>query len=46
MQLFYVSLVQIELAHSRRDLGIGEDAELLATVHQALDLFEFLQFRY
>jgi hypothetical protein len=46
MKLLYVSLVQIELGDGAVDLGEREHPELLATIDQALDLFEFLQFRY
>ena len=46
MQLLDVSLVEIELGHRAGDLGVGEHAELLPAIDEALDLFEFLQFRY
>ena len=46
MQLLDVGLVEIELGHRGRDLGVREHAELLPLGDQALDLFEFLQFRY
>ena len=41
-----VGLVEVDLLHRRRDLGEGEDADLLALEDQALHLFEFLQFNY
>ena len=46
MQLLDVGLVEVELGDGGRDLGVGEHAELLAAVDEALDLFEFLQVRY
>ena len=46
MQLLDVGLVEIELRDRAGDLGVGQDAELLAAGDEALDLFEFLQFRY
>ena len=46
MQLLDVGLVEIELGDRAGDLGVGQDAELLPAVDEALDLFEFLQFRY
>ena len=45
MQLLDVGLVEVELGDRAGDLGVGEHAELLA-LDEALDLFEFLQFRY
>ena len=46
VQLLDVCLVEIELRYRPGNLGIREDAELLSAVDEALDLFEFLQFRY
>jgi hypothetical protein len=46
VQLLDVCLVEIELGYGAGDLGVGQDAELLAAVHETLDLFEFLKFRY
>ncbi len=46
MELLDISLVEIELRDGTRDLGVGENTELLTTRDEAFDLFEFLQFRY
>ena len=46
VQFFDVCLVEIELGYRRRNVGVGKNAQLLTAVDEALDLFEFLQFRY
>ena len=46
VELLDVGFIQIELGHCPGDLRVGEHAELLAAVDEALDLFEFLQIRY
>ena len=46
VQLLDVRLVEIQFCDRAIDLGEREYAELLAAVHEVLDLFEFLQFRY
>jgi hypothetical protein len=46
VQLLDVRFVEIQLRHRAGDLREGEDAQLLTAVDEALDLFEFLQFRY
>jgi len=43
LELFDVRLVEVELRHGGRDLGVREDTELLPPAEKALDLFEFLQ---
>ena len=46
VQLLDVGLVEIQLGDRVGDLGEREDADLLALGHEALDLFEFLEFHY
>src|SRR3954447_19199736 len=46
VKLLDVGLVEIELGDRVGDLGEREHADLLALRHQALDLFELLQFDY
>src|SRR5215211_6425011 len=46
VQLLDVGLVEIQLRDRVGDLGVREHADLLALRHQALDLFELLQFDY
>jgi hypothetical protein len=46
VELLHVGFVEIQLRDCSRDLGVREHAQLLTSVHEALDLFEFLQFRY
>ena len=46
MQFFDVGLVEVDLRHRGRDLGEGEDADLLPLQEQALDFFEFLEIHY
>ena len=46
VKLLDISLVEVQLRHRAGDLGEGQDAELLTARDEALDLFEFLQFRY
>ena len=46
VQLLDVGLVEVQLGDGGGDLGVREHADLLALVDEALDLFEFLKFRY
>ena len=46
MQLFDVGLVKIDLRDSGRDLGKGEDADLLPLEKESLDFFEFCEIHY
>src|SRR4051812_10258062 len=46
VQLLDVGLVEIQLGDRVSDLGEREDAHLLASGHEALDLFKFLEFNY
>jgi hypothetical protein len=46
VEVLDVRLVQVQLGHGGRDLGIREDADLRPLGEEALDLFEFLQFHY
>ena len=46
VEVLDVGLVEIELGDRVGDLGEREDPNLLALGHEALDLFEFLEFHY
>ena len=46
VQLLDVCLVEVDLRHCRRDLGEGEDADLLPFEQEALDFLEFCEIHY
>ena len=46
VQLLDVGLVEVDLRHCRRDLGEGEDADLLPLEQEALDFLEFCEIHY
>jgi hypothetical protein len=46
VQLLDIGLIQVDLGHRRRNLGVGEHAHLLPLGQQALYLIELLHFYY
>ena len=46
LELLDLGVVEVQLGDGGGDLAVGEDTELLSLGDQALDLFEFLEFRY
>src|SRR3954447_10832690 len=46
VQLLDVGLVEVDLRHGGRDLGEGEDADLLPLEKEALDFLEFCEIHY
>jgi len=46
VQFLDVALVEVELADGGGDLRVGQHAKLRPARDQALDLLEFLKFRY
>jgi hypothetical protein len=46
VQLLDLGFVEADLGRGGRDLGVCEQAELLAACDQTLDLFKLLKFRY